>query len=93
MARNSERIEKHDRVTLFEGDASNPDDLANAIAGCDTVISVLNISRKSDFPWSALRTPKNFLSKTMGVLVALAEKNGHFPKPSSAIRFSRQSTT
>ena len=75
LARNSERIEKHDQATLLEGDASNPDDLATAIAGCNAVISVLNISRRSDFPWSALRTPKNFLSKTMGNLVPLAEKN------------------
>jgi len=75
LARNSERIEKYDQATLLEGDASNPDDLATAIAGCNAVISVLNISRRSDFPWSALRTPKNFLSKTMGNLVPLAEKN------------------
>jgi putative NADH-flavin reductase len=75
LARNTERIEKHDQVSLFEGDASNPDDLATTIAGCNAVISVLNISRRSDFPWSALRTPKNYLSKTMGNLVPIAEKN------------------
>ncbi|MEP1032033.1 NAD(P)-binding oxidoreductase [Ekhidna sp.] len=75
LARNTERIAKQDGVTLFEGDASNREDLERAIVGCDAVISVLNISRQSDFPWSGLRTPKAFLSETMKQLIPVAEFN------------------
>jgi len=76
LARNSERIEKHDHAILFEGDASNSDDLKTAVAGCSAVISVLNISRKSDFPWSGLKTPENYLSNTVTNLIPLAKKTG-----------------
>lgn len=32
-------------------------DLTKAVTGCRAIISALNISRTSDFPWSSLRTP------------------------------------
>lgn len=47
-------------------------DLAHAAAGCSAIISALNISRTSDFPWSALRTPKTFLSDTMSSVIQVA---------------------
>lgn len=57
----------------------SPDDKAlmkNALDGCEAVISVLNISRASDFPWAKLRTPERFLSGVMNILIPLArDKN------------------
>lgn len=52
-------------LKIYEGNPTKPDDLRNAIDGCEFLISALNISRKSDFPWSGLRTPKTFLSDTI----------------------------
>lgn len=74
LARKVERIPDNPALTLFEGNPGRKADLEKAIAGCDAVISVLNISRKSDFPWSRLRTPENYLSEVMSLLIPVAEE-------------------
>lgn len=74
LSRNAGRITRQNGLTIFEGSPDNETDLTKAIAGCDAVISVLNISRKTDFPWSALRTPETFLSDVMTLLVPVAER-------------------
>jgi hypothetical protein len=43
--------------------------------GCEAVLSVLNISRKYEFPWAGLRTPKDFLSVTMKNIIEQSAKN------------------
>jgi len=63
-------------LQILEGDTRIPSDLNQALAGCEVVISCLNISRKSDFPWSALRTPENFLSLTMRCLINACKERG-----------------
>lgn len=73
LARKSERIAQRDGLTVFEGDPSLESDLKKALEGCEAIISVLNVSRTSDFPWASLRTPKTYLSDTMKQLVPLAE--------------------
>ncbi len=62
------------KVNVFIGSPAIPGDLEKAITGCEAVISVLNISRTSDFPWAKLRTPEFFLSDTMKRLVQLTER-------------------
>jgi len=62
-------------LLLFEGTPSDKIAFEKAIAGCEVVISVLNISRKNEFPWAGLRTPKDFLSATMKNIIELAGKN------------------
>ena len=62
-------------VTVFEGSTLNADVLSVAMAGCEAIISALNISRNNDFPWSALRTPTDFLSATMKNIIPLATKH------------------
>jgi uncharacterized protein YbjT (DUF2867 family) len=42
--------------------------------GCGAVVSALNISRTSDFPWAKLRTPKTYLSEVMQNVVSVAKK-------------------
>lgn len=74
LVRNSERIKPHPNLEIFQGDPADAADLEKAISDCNYVISVLNISRKTDLPWSPLRTPQRYLSTVMGILVALAEK-------------------
>lgn len=74
VVRNPDKVDH--RAQVFEGTPSDITVLEKAIKGCDCVIGILNISRNSDFPWSKLRTPENFLSDVMGKLITLAEKNG-----------------
>jgi len=50
--------------------------VAQAVAGCNAVISTLNISRKSDFPWAPLRAPKTLMSNAMQVLLPIAKQQG-----------------
>lgn len=76
LSRNTERIEKCEGLKIFKGNPAIKEDLEKALSGCHAIISVLNISRNSDFPWSKLRTPKHFLSSVMKVLVPLAEEKG-----------------
>lgn len=75
LARNSSRIKKLKNLKIFEGNPTIKSDLDTAMSGTDFVISTLNISRKTDFPWAPLRTPKNLLSKVMEQLVPIAETN------------------
>jgi putative NADH-flavin reductase len=72
LARKIERISNKTGLKTFEGNPENLKDLETAMLGCDAIISVLNISRKSDFPWSSLRTPPQFLSSVMQNVVSLA---------------------
>jgi putative NADH-flavin reductase len=61
-------------VSVFEGTPLNPDTLAAAMQGCEAVLSTLNISRVSDFPWAKLRTSTDFLSLSMKNIIEVAEK-------------------
>lgn len=72
LVRFPRKIKANINVTIFKGNANVLSALQQAIIGCNAVISVLNISRTSDFPWSPLRTPKKYLSEMMGKLVSVA---------------------
>ena len=74
LSRNSQRIVPKRGLKVFEGNPINIADLEEAISDCDSVISVLNISRKTDFPWSKLKTPKTYISDVMKLLIPLAER-------------------
>lgn len=64
------------RLKIFEGDTTDHETVTKASCGCEAVISVLNISRNSDFPWSKLRTAETFMSDTMwNVIQVCREKN------------------
>lgn len=64
-----------EQVTVVEGNPSDPTVLAPLLATCTHVITTLNISRTSDFPWAPLRDPKTLLSDTMHELIRLAGEN------------------
>ena len=72
LARNCQRILKHPLIHAIEGNPGKTEDLLKALEGCTHVISVLNISRRSDIPWSRLRTPPTYLSDVMANLIPLA---------------------
>lgn len=64
------------RLGIFEGLPTRGKDLSAAMQGCEAVMSVLNISRNSDFPWSKLRTPLDFLSVTIKNVISQCENEG-----------------
>lgn len=66
----------HNQLHLFEGSPADIGAIEKAMQGCDAVLSSLNISRTSDFPWSPLRTPKDFLSDSMNKIIAVCNKSG-----------------
>ena len=61
-------------ITLFEGTPTDINTLLPAMQGCEAILSALNISRISDFPWAPLRTPKNFLSAGMENIIKAADQ-------------------
>jgi uncharacterized protein YbjT (DUF2867 family) len=61
-------------LSVFEGTPSDKVSLDKAMQGCEAVLSALNISRKYEFPWAALRTPGDLLSITMKNVVELSGK-------------------
>jgi len=77
LVREPKKIKKnHKKLKILKGSPEQISDLENAIKDCKGIISALNISRKSDFPWSKLRTPPTFLSNVMKNIILLADKNG-----------------
>lgn len=69
LVRSRRKLETSGKIRIVEGNPSNLIDLRAAMENCDYIINVLNISRKSDFPWASLRTPKTFLSRVMNNLI------------------------
>src|SRR5665213_3472081 len=63
-----------DLIDVHEGTPLNKFTLAEAMKGCEAVLSTLNISRVSDFPWSKLRTSKDFLSFSMMKIIEIASE-------------------
>jgi putative NADH-flavin reductase len=68
-------VSKDSNLTVLEGSTLDKTVLANAMNGCEAILSALNISRNNDWPWAKLRSPKDFLSETMKLIVELAPKN------------------
>lgn len=74
LVRNISKITNHTSLTIFEGNPQNKSDIEKAAKDCNAIISVLNISRITDFPWAKLRTPKTFLSDVMQHIVSVAKE-------------------
>jgi len=63
-------------IDVHEGTPLNKFTLAEAMQGCQAVMSTLNISRVSDFPWAKLRTSKDFLSSSMTKIIEISAEQG-----------------
>lgn len=61
-------------VEVFKGSPTDKKILITAMQGCSAVLSALNISRTSDFPWAALRTPKDFISASIKNVIEAADQ-------------------
>lgn len=75
LVRDVSKVESAANLKVFEGNADNEKDLANALQDVDVVISTLNVSRVSDFPWAPLRTPKTFMSDVLSKLIELTDQH------------------
>lgn len=71
LIRDKERMVMHQNMLVFEGIPTDRKALGKAIEGCEVIISALNISRTSDFPWAQLRTQPHFLSQTLSNVIQL----------------------
>ncbi|WP_185716309.1 NAD(P)-dependent oxidoreductase [Larkinella knui] len=75
LVRDIDKVKMTSRnLKLFESKKLDRTALRLAMLGCDAVLSTLNISRTSEFPWSGLRTPKDFLSNTMRNVLEVANE-------------------
>ena len=63
-------------LILFQGSPADRSALERAMQDCQAVLSALNISRTSDWPWAKLRTPADFLSSVMKTIIDIAPKFG-----------------
>lgn len=71
LVRDKSKVPPHKQLRVFEGNTANKNDLMNAVKDCEIVLSALNISRNSDFPWAKLKASKLFLSQTMQNLIEI----------------------
>jgi len=72
LVRDPSKINTSSDVVIIQGDPKNGTDLELALKDNDAVISVLNVSRISDFPWAPLRTPKKYMSEVLSKLVSIS---------------------
>jgi putative NADH-flavin reductase len=76
LVRRPEKLKvSSDHLLFFQGTPTRLEDLKKAMEGCNAVLSALNISRKSDFPWSKIVSPTDLLSTSIGNVVKLAPLN------------------
>ena len=76
LVRSPQKIKSvHERLKIFEGSPEKITDLERAIENCEAIINVLNVSRRSDFPWAKLRSPPMFLSVVTKNLVEVATRH------------------
>lgn len=75
VVRDKQKIKiKDSNLLIFEGSPLDMDVLQKASLGCDAILSTLNISRASDFPWSRIISPRTLLSDVMKGLIQVSRR-------------------
>lgn len=63
------------KLTIIQGTPLDAEDVANALKGCDAVISTLNNPRTSDSPFAKPKGPANLMTKSIeNTLVAMKDQ-------------------
>lgn len=76
LVRSPEKITlQHPHLRLVKGTPYVLEDIRNAIAGCDVVISVLNNSRTSDLPWARQTGPVDVLERSVSNALTAMQEN------------------
>ena len=75
ITRKPYRLQEHSTLTVLEG---SPDTIKSGFLEdhFDAILSTLNISRSTDFPWSSLITPKDLFIKTWANLLPIVNCDG-----------------
>ncbi|MBD77798.1 MAG: hypothetical protein CL840_02500 [Crocinitomicaceae bacterium] len=75
LVRNKNTIPFRDiNLQIIEGTPLKAEDIDEVLKGTVAVFVALNISRKSDFPWSKVITPTNLLEVSMDNIVSSMQK-------------------
>lgn len=75
IARNPEKL-KDFKIDVIQGSPYDYETVEKAISDCSAVINTLNVSRKSDNPWSSLAAPKDLISKSASNALKAMDKAG-----------------
>jgi uncharacterized protein YbjT (DUF2867 family) len=67
---------KEFNIEITIGTPYDYETVEKAITGCEAVVNTLNVSRKSDNPWSPLRAPKDMISRSALNAIKAMEKTG-----------------
>jgi uncharacterized protein YbjT (DUF2867 family) len=75
IVRNPEKVSDL-KVEVCQGTPYDYETVERAMAGCDAVVNVLNVSRASDNPWARLAAPPDMISKACANALEAMEKTG-----------------
>jgi putative NADH-flavin reductase len=75
IARNPDKLKGYE-IDITQGTPYEYETVEKAIDGCEAVINTLNVSRKSDNPWSPLAAPKDMISKSASNVIQAMGKKG-----------------
>ena len=75
IARDPDKLKNYE-IDIIQGTPYDYETVEKALTGCDAVINTLNVSRKSDNPWSPLAAPKDLISKSASNAIKAMEKTG-----------------
>ena len=76
IARRPAALVPHPNLKVFEGSPQDVMLLKKSMEGCSAILSSLNISRTSDFPWAPLRSPATLLSEVLSKVITLSGQLG-----------------
>lgn len=74
IARNPEKLKDYN-IDIIQGTPYEYDIVEKGINGCEAIINTLNVSRKSDNPWSPLAAPRDMISKSASNAIKAMEKS------------------
>jgi uncharacterized protein YbjT (DUF2867 family) len=75
LVRDAERLGRTDAL-IYEGSPYDPGQIERAIDDCEAVVSALNVSRRSDNPFSRLRAPRDLMSRSIGHAIEAMNEHG-----------------
>ena len=62
-------------ITIIQGTPYEYETVEKAIGGCDAVVNLLGISRRSDNPWARLIAPKDLVSRSAANSIKAMKKS------------------
>jgi putative NADH-flavin reductase len=77
LTRNPDKITtKSEKLKVLKGTPTNPEDVREAIKGCDCVVSTLNNPRASDKPWAKIINSPTLMTDSIRNVITAMDENG-----------------